>query len=194
MAAAFRMSIALLLSLTVLTGCELFDTREPDEPETGAGTWLQPDTPDRVVQNIQNSIREMNTRNYLRSFGPSFAFEPSVSSRAREPSLWSGWAIPEEETYFGQLAASSNFLSGHSLQLLDVAETVVDDERYVLDANYILTVQHSRAADDVPTEFQGRLIWGIQRSPEGLWYLEGWTDQESEAQPSWSSLKSTFVK
>jgi hypothetical protein len=175
--------------------CSIFDTREPDPPETtDVGTWLQPDTPDRVIRNIQNSIAEMNSQNYLRSLAPDFAFEPTVSSMAREPSLWTGWTIPEERTYFEGLSASSAFLSGHSLQLLDVTENVVSDERYIVDANYILTVHHSRAADDVPTVFQGHLVWIIQRSSEGLWYLVSWTDQEALNQPSWSELKSTFVK
>lgn len=185
--------IALSL-LMVMGGCDVFDTREPDQPDGGSGTWLQPDTPDRVVRNIQNAVSEMNAQNYLRSLGPTFEFEPTVSARAREPSLWSGWALPEEETYFGRLAASSNFLSGHSLQLLDITENIVDDERFVVDANYILTVQHSRSAEDVPTEFQGHLVWSIQRSSEGLWYLQAWTDQEVQSQPSWSELKATFVK
>ena len=186
-------SVIVLLSL-IAAGCSLFETREPEEPLSGVGTWLQPDTPDRVVRNIQNSISEMNSQNYLRSMGPDFAFEPSISARAREPSLWAGWATSEEETYFGRLAASSSFLSGHSLQLLDVTENIVSDERYTMDANYILIVQHSRTADDVPTTFQGRLIWTLGRSSEGLWYLQSWTDQEVGEQPSWSVLKSTFVK
>ena len=116
-----RVAFICMLAIS-LAGCSIFDTREPDEPLTGAGTWLQPDTPGRVVQNIQNSIAEMNSRNYLRSFGPDFAFDPTVSANAREPSLWTSWAIPDEETYFGRLVASSKFLSGHSLQLLDVTE------------------------------------------------------------------------
>ena len=136
----------------------------------------------------------MNSQNYLRSLGPEFTFEPAVSSMAREPSLWTGWAIPEERTYFEGLAASSEFLAGHGLQLVDVVENVVNDEQYVVDANYILTVNHSRAADDIPTVFQGHLVWAIQRSTEGLWYLQSWTDQEIQNQPSWSELKSTFVK
>ena len=186
-------AVALLMILTCL-GCGVFETREAEDPESGVGTWLQPDTPDRVVRNIQNSIGEMNSRNYLRSLGPDFVFQPTVSAKAREPSLWTSWATPEEQTYFLRLVASSNFLSGHSLQLLDITESVVDDDRYVMDANYILTVQHSRAAEDVPTEFHGSLVWAIQRTSEGLWYLQAWTDQEFPNQPSWSELKSTFVK
>ena len=128
-------------TMTLVTGCDVFDTREPEPPDGGVGTWLQPDTPDRVVQNIQNSISEMNSRNYLRSLAPDFVFEPTVSAMAREPSLWTGWAVPDEETYFGRLVASSNFLSGHSLQLLDITDRVRGE------------IQGSGLADGVVTLF-----------------------------------------
>lgn len=189
-------SVCLVLAAFVLvtSGCSVFETRDPEDPASGASNWLQPDTPDRVVQNIQTAVADMNARDYLRSLSENFTFEPTQPARARENSLWTGWGAPDEETYFTRLAASSNFLSGHSLQLLDVSKNIVDDERFVVDANYILTVRHSRSAEDIPTVFQGGLVWEIQRSEEGLWYLHRWTDRESANESSWSELKSIFVK
>lgn len=177
-------------------GCDVFSTREPDPPESGVGTWLQPDTPDRVIENVRNAVAELNSGNYLRSFSSDFTFEPSQSARAREAELWQGWSRADEETYFGRLVASANFSSGHDLQLLDQTENVLSDLKYVLDANYILTVRHSRTTEDIPTEFQGRLIWEIEKSEEGLWYLTRWVDvdQESQNVASWSELKASFVK
>jgi hypothetical protein len=185
-----------MLAVAVLqAGCGLFSTREPQSPESGAGTWLQPDTPDRVVENMQNAIAEMNSGNYLRLLGADFAFQPTQSAKAREPELWQGWSRADEETYFSRLVASSSLSSGHALQLLDATETVLSDAKYVYDANYILTVRHSRTAEGIPTEFQGRLIWEIDKSEEGLWYIGHWTDLDQDSQSaSWSDLKSSFVK
>ena len=178
------------------SGCDIFGTRDPEPPQAGTGTWLQPDTPDRVIENIQNAVSEMNSGTYLRSLAADFSFEPSQTARAREPELWQGWGRADEETYFGRLVASASFSSGHDLQLLDLTETVLSDQKYVVDANYILTVHHSRTAEQIPTEFQGRLIWEIDKSEEGLWYLQRWTDvdQESQNVASWSELKASFVK
>jgi len=183
-------------SMLVFVGCDLFSTREPEPPEAGVGTWLQPDTPDRVVENVRNSIAEMNSGNYLRSLATDFTFEPSQTARARESELWQGWSRADEETYFSRLVASSAFSSGHDLQLLDKTENILSDVLYILDANYILTVKHSRTTEDIPTEFQGRLVWEIEKSDEGLWYLKRWVDvdQESQAVASWSELKASFVK
>jgi hypothetical protein len=186
----------LLFAVGLLGACDVFSTRDPEPPEAGVGTWLQPDTPDRVVQNVQNAIAEMNSGNYLRSLADDFTFEPSQAALARESALWQGWSRADEETYFSRLVASAAFSSGHDLQLLDQTENVLTDQRYIFDANYILTVRHSRTAEEIPTEFQGRLIWEINESDEGLWYLQRWVDvdQEGQAQASWSELKASFVK
>ena len=180
----------------LLLGCDVFSTRDPEPPEAGAGTWLQPDTPDRVIDNLSNAVGEMNSGNYLRSFAEGFTFEPSQTARAREFELWQGWSRADEETYFSRLVASASFSSGHDLQLLDKTENVLSDEKYILDANYILTVRHSRTSEDIPTEFLGRLIWEIEKTDEGLWYLKRWVDVELDAQnqASWSELKASFVK
>lgn len=179
-----------------LVGCDVFSTRDPEPPEAGVGTWLQPDTPDRVIENLSNAVTEMNSGNYLRSLADDFAFEPSQASRARDAALWQGWGRADEETYFSRLVASSSFSSGHDLQLLDQTVNVQGDEKYVFDANYILTVRHNRTSEEIPTEFQGRLIWEIEKSEEGLWYLRRWVDvdQESQSAASWSELKASFVK
>lgn len=189
-------AVFVLVIAGVLPACDIFSTRDPDPPQAGTGTWLQPDTPDRVIENVKNAIAEMNSGNYLRSLADDFSFEPSQTARAREPELWQGWGRADEETYFGRLVASSSFSSGHDLQLLDLSETVLTEQKYVIDANYILTVHHSRTAEGIPTEFQGRLVWEIEESEEGLWYLRRWTDvdQGSQNADTWSELKASFVK
>ncbi|MGA7303247.1 MAG: hypothetical protein WBW88_00170 [Rhodothermales bacterium] len=193
---ALSMTVSIVLIAVLQAGCDIFSTRDPEPPQAGTGTWLQPDTPDRVIENLQGAIAAMNSGNYLRSLADDFTFDPSQSARAREPELWQGWGRADEETYFGRLVASASFSSGHDLQLLDKTETVLTDQKYVVDANYILTVHHSRTSEDIPTEFQGRLIWEIDQSEEGLWYIQRWTDvdQESQNVASWSDLKASFVK
>jgi hypothetical protein len=180
--------------LVLVAGCSLFSTRDPEPPETGSSTFLQPDTPDRVVENIRRAVTELNTNSYMRSFAESFEYEPSVSARARDPVIWNGWSRVEEETYFSRLKAAGELLSGHSLQLVDVQQTVLSEDRYVVDATYVLDVPHTRSDEDIPTQMQGRLIWEIAENAEGLWYLERWTDQELGENASWSELKAAFVK
>ena len=163
-------------------------------PESGGGTWLQPDTPERVSENLQNALGELSEQNYLRSLTDDFTFEPTVSAQARDPLVWTNWSRTEEETYFGRLKVAAEPFSGHQLELLDVNRTAVGDDQFLLDATYILNMTHSRSDEDIPTEVQGRLIWKMVRGSDGLWALSEWTDQEIANASSWSDLKAAFIK
>lgn len=176
-----------------LTGCGLFDPRTPEPPLGNGGTFLQPDTPDRVVQNLQAAIAELNTQNYLRSLASPLAFDPTVAAEAEDPLVWANWGRPEEDAYFSRLAAAARPFSGHSLQFFNERITPAPD-RYTLEAQYLLTVRHSRADEGIPTQVQGRLVWVITPTNDGLWALSSWTDQAIGGQPSWSTLKAAFVK
>jgi len=82
--------------------------------------------------------------------------------------------------------------SGHGLELFDQSFAIVSDTEYVLDATYLLTLNHSRP--DAPTEVQGRLQWIVGQASDGLWSLVEWTDQELGDSPSWSDLKAEFMQ
>lgn len=174
-----------------IAGCDLFAARTPEDPITEAGTYLQPDAPDIVVENMQAAIAEMNTANYRRSLAPELLFEPTAAALARDPSLFSGWGQPQEVSYFTTLVEAARLGSGHSLRLIDQTEEV-GDTRYVLDATYVLVVNHRRP--NVPDTLQGQLIWEIIQRSDGLWYLQGWRDQELGNNASWSDLKAEFGK
>ena len=180
-----------LLIGIALSGCSLFSTREPEDPLTESGTFIQPDTPEQVVENLQAAVAELNTLNYRRSIAESFVFRPTATAVARE-SLFSSWSKNQEEQYFSAMSAAASLNSGHSLQLSDQSFTLIDAGKFLLDATYVLTINHRRT--EVPVQVQGRLRWLIEQSSEGLWSLTDWTDQELGSEASWSDLKAEFMK
>jgi hypothetical protein len=176
--------------LLVLSGCDMFAPRTPEEPTRAAGTWLQPDTPDRVVQNMQKAIEELNVQNYRRSLDAAVIFRPAATVAATS-TVFAGWDRSDEERYFSTLVAASDPTAGHNLRLVDAGSpTPLGPSVFVLDATYVLTVNHGRS--DVPNVFQGRLVWTIEQDTDGLWRIVEWRDQEIEASPSWSTLKAEF--
>jgi hypothetical protein len=186
-------TIALLILLVVTaTACDLFTTRTPEPPIAEGGTFLQPDTPDQVIANIQSAIAELNTQNYRRSFAPDMTFEPTGSAQARDPAVWTGWSRAEEERYFRTLAADARLTTGNELRLNDRTLSVVREDRFVLDATYVLTIFHRRP--HLSESAQGRLVWAISQAEDGLWYVSEWTDQDLSGAVSWSDLKAEFVK
>lgn len=184
--------LAVAALVLAVSGCGMFSAREPEAPIADAGSFDQPDTPEQVVENIQDAISELNTLNYRRSLGEDLVYQPTASAEARD-AIWSTWSRAQEEQYFSTLAAAAAQGGGHRLELNDRSFTLLSPERYQLDATYVLTVNHQRP--DAPTRVQGRLIWLIaQRSADGLWELAEWTDQELAATGTWSDLKAEFVK
>ena len=181
-----------MLLFLLAQGCSLFTPREPEDPVDEAGTFLQPDTPEQVIENIRAAIAELNTPNYGRSINQEFIFRPTASAAALDPAIWSNWSQSEEQQYFGTMAAAAQFGANHQLQLNDETISIISEDQYVLDASYILSINHNRP--DVPTMAQGRLIWVITQGEDGLWSLKEWTDREVGGVASWSTLKSEFVK
>ncbi|RMH74396.1 MAG: hypothetical protein D6683_12780 [Actinomyces sp.] len=181
----------LLASLVGAAGCDVFSPRTPEPPLEAAGTYEQPDTPEQVIANLQAAVAELNTLNYRRSLAEDLTFTPTATAEARDP-VWTGWGLAEEERYFSTLAAAARTGTGHRLDLNDRTLTLIDADRQVLDATYLLIVNHTRA--DAPTTVQGRLQWVLVRGTDGLWRLREWVDRELGSNPSWSDLKAAFVQ
>ena len=174
-----------------LSGCSLFSPREPEDPLAEGGTFEQPDTPEQVIENIEASVAELNTLNYRRSLRADLVFHPTATAESREP-VFANWGRPQEEQYFSAMVAAASMNTGHQLRLNDQSFTILSDSEYLLDATYVLTINHSRP--DAPSEAQGRLQWIIRQDAGGLWELAEWTDQELGSNPSWSNLKAEFMK
>jgi len=143
-----------LILLVFATGCDLFATRAPEPPGTETGTFLQPDTPDQVLENLRFAIAELNAPNYRRSFSDDLHFQPTVEAEANDPAIWNGWGVQEEESYFRALVEAARLTSGNELRLTDVEQTAGPD-RYTVDASYVLVFNHRSA--ELPNRLQGRV-------------------------------------
>lgn len=181
----------LFLGALFAPACDLFDPRTPEPPGGEGGTFVQPDAPDLVIENLRNAVAELNVQNYRRSLDEALVFEPAATAAAGAPSLWSSWSRDEEVGYFTTLAEAARLGEGHELVLTDATEEITAD-RFVLEAAYLLVVYHRRP--DAPDSVQGRLVWEITQNADGLWRLSRWTDQELSRTPSWSELKIEFIQ
>lgn len=185
-----RVSVAALI--VVLAGCDVFSTRDPVPPLEDSGTFSQPDTPDQVIQNVQNAVSELNAQNYRRSFAADFEFRPTASAEARDPSIWTGWGLQDEESYFRAIVQSARQTSDNELRLDDPALSAISSDRFTLDAGYVLNLNHRQS--DLPTLLQGRLTWTLEQGEDGLWGITEWADREVGDAASWSDLKAEFIK
>ena len=161
-------------------------------PIEGAGTFVQPDTPDQVIENVRNAISELNAQNYRRSFAEGYTFEPTAAAEARDPSIWTGWGVQDEESYFRATVQAARLTSGNELRLNEENLVAVRPDQFTFDASYVLTINHRRP--DLPATLQGRLVWTLSQGEDGLWRITQWTDDELGDAASWSDLKAAFIK
>lgn len=181
----------LFVLLVVGAGCDVFAPRTPAPPESDGGTFVQPDAPDLVVDNLRAAVAELNTANYRRSLADALVFEPTAEALARNPALWAGWGKAEEVSAFTTLAEAARRAPPgvHTLRLDDVSSEL-GDRRFTFDASYVLVMRHQRPG--VPDTVQGRLVWEITQGADGLWSLARWNDRTLGNSPSWSDLKAEF--
>lgn len=184
--------VSLIAGPLILTGCDVFSTREPVPPLEDAGTFGQPDTPDQVIENIRNAISELNAQNYRRSFADGFEFGPTASAAARDPSIWTGWGAQDEESYFRAAVQAARLTSGNELRFNETTLSAITPDRFSYEAGYVLTLNHRRP--DLDTALQGRLVWTLEQDEDGLWRITEWIDRELGDAASWSDLKAEFIK
>lgn len=178
------------LSLLFLAGCALFEPRTPEPPDGDSGSFVQPDTPDLVIQNVISAVGEQRPAAYRASFSDDFRFVPTAEAAARD-GFWSSWSRFLEESTFRTLISAAQPGATFVLRL-DEAQLDLAESRAIYQARYTLSVPHRRVG--VPTAVAGRLQWVILRGDDGLWAIAEWSDQVLPGVPSWSDLKAGFFR
>lgn len=192
-----RARFLVLLLLPLLGGCELFAVREPEDPDLGTGgVFIQPDTPNAVLENLVNAVREMNAINYLNCLSSDdYSFQPAGQGNIGDPALWSGWSRIEEDRYFKNMASAAENLSGHNLTFDIQRRDDISSREHRIVASYVLVVNTSRnTASRVPNRITGQVILIMKAGNSGLWSIATWTDIATNPEYSWTQLKAEFVK
>ena len=177
-------------------GCEVFAVREPEEPQVGTGgVFVQPDTPNAVLENLVNAVREMNAINYLNCLSTDFDFTPASQGNIGDPTLWNGWGRVEEDLYFKNMASASENLTGHSLTFSDIRRDDLSNMEQRVIATYALVVNTNRnTGSRVPNRITGEVVFVLRSNAAGLWSIHSWTDINTNAEYSWTQLKAEFIK
>ncbi|MCA0269332.1 MAG: hypothetical protein LCH53_08960 [Bacteroidetes bacterium] len=180
------------LALVGATGCDVLSPRTPEDPSSDPVVFVQPDTPETVVENLERAVAARDAGAYRRSLADAFAFTPTPDAATRYP-VWNGWDRVTEETATRALFVAAQSGAVYTLRLDGQTAEDVSDSRYVLAARYTLSVPHVRP--DAPTIVQGRLRWTLVRGSDGLWALAAWTDEpDASGAASWSDLKAAFAR
>ena len=181
-----------------IVSCGLFETRDPEEPNTGKSTYLPPTSANIVISNFLNSIQEKNTENYIANFSSgeaerNFIFQPTANAYAIYTSLFDTWDIDNERRSFLAMVSNLDEETKPVVAISNQKFDVLSPDSAVFIADYMLNISHDLATID--NDFTGTLQFTIYPEPDGLWYIVRWVDIKNteDSLDTWSILKAVFA-
>jgi hypothetical protein len=185
-------SAILLVLLVSLPACDLFQTRQPEQPSQTTSTFLPPTSYDIVLRNLQFAVVEDNVDNYLRCFADSavrrYEFIPAAEARARFASIFNQWSLESERRYFQNLGSPAN--GAPSLTFPNQSPIYTGADSVIYNLNYTLFFPHKR--DGVPQVVQGNMQLYLGADPRRLWSIYRWQDSRTTTDSTWSYWKAVF--
>ncbi len=181
-----RLLAAVLLAAS--PSCNIFETRDPEPPSSATSTFEPPVTPETVLRNLRNAIRENNADNYIRCFTDTavapYTYVPSSDIRPNFPE----WSLTEERRYFRSM--------GSRLDGTPVLGDSVRNANFFTDSTftvrYSLYVPHTDP--QAPRFVQGSMLLHVGADQQGRWSIDRWEDirEPGLSDSTWSYLRFWF--
>jgi hypothetical protein len=181
--------LPIVAGLLLLSGCDLFSTRNPESPDAGQSAWEIPRIPEDVLTNMKESLSGRNAANYLLSFDAEvFLFEADPEALQQNSSL-ADWDYQDESDHINRLFSEGTLPrdSATAVVFLTVEPTTVGDSAEVI-ADYSLRAEVALSGS--PGLMAGRAHFYMHIGEAGYWTIYYWRDQRTEEQSTWSDLKS----
>ncbi len=177
------------------SSCDLFKTREPENPVQPSSTFVPPTEPSIVFSNMVNSFRDVNSLNYGKSFsdsttaGRTFVFQPTSQAQAQY-GVFLSWSRQSEQQYFDRMKSELQSSSVPSLVLSFLSQSVAGDSAQY-EASYQLTVPHTRTG--VSQSAVGKAQFYLRKDNVQNWVIWRWVDLANQpADFTWSNFKGEF--
>lgn len=174
----------------IAVACDLFNTRDAEEPNKNRSNWVTPSTVSLVIQNLKNSIADKNVNNYLDCFSDTLFASKSFSFLASSEALiqyqMQDWGKDDENTYFSAVIAKVTDNIPITLTLSDTIYSSLGGDSAIYSANYKLNVPYASSS---AVMYSGNLEFRLLRDNQSLWSIYFWKDTKSNSNPSWSELK-----
>lgn len=186
--------LSVLIIAVSFYSCDLFTTRDAEDPAGFRNDFTSPITPEVLFDNFESSFNDKVIENYTSNFidtlylKNSYGFIPAADAASEFPRLFE-WSLNDEKQYFTSLSSSvaTNQKLGLSLDLIE--KTV-----YVDSAVYLYNYQITINTDDpnIPSFYAGSSQFTINVDSRNFWVITKWQDISNNKDNSWSILKGKF--
>ena len=183
-------TISVLLSLTA---CDIFNTRDAEDPEESRSNYTIPSEPEILIQNLINSFSDKDADNYVKSFtDPAFSnkvffFLPTSSALQTWSNLWIDWNVDAEFQYFQNLITAAP-------EDLPITLIFSGEDYNPLGDSLDYTAQYSINIPQLNTEpliYEGNVKFSMVRDMRDTWAIYFWQDNAISESQSWSDMKGT---
>ncbi len=184
--------ILFIIYLISISGCDLFQVRDPEDPNETKSSYSVPVEPRDVIQNLVNSFSDKNSDDYKKNFSTGqplvnrdFFYVPSGNVSSIFPG---NWYVDDEFLYFNNLITRSPEDVPITLSFTEEAYDIrADSSLYT--AKYFISLPVQNAE---PKVYQGSLKFTMTRDINSAWIIYFWEDIANQDSKSWSELKIEF--
>lgn len=192
------MNKLIIISLVLLAGCNLFETRSPEEPDSRKLSFPPATSTNVLIDNFRNSIIEKSIDNYSDCFAnsedQSFSFSPSADAYSAYTSYFTDWNYADERRYFQSLVSFFNSEEKISLLLTNPVTNYVSPDSTLYSAEYDITLPSINQS--MAVKYLGKIQLTLIPLADGTWKILRWLDspnnQADTVFPNWSILKAKF--
>ena len=185
--------ISIILIALSFTACDLFTTRNAENPDQTRSNFQPPVEPAIVIENLKNSLSDKNVQNYISCFVDTIFADQSYNFSASSEALtrfdvFLQWGLNEERRYFTSIINKVPTDFPISLTLSDQNYSSLSGDSLIYSATYFLNLP-VQSGDPFPQNYAGSLQFNMLRDSRSEWVIYFWKDTKSESLPSWSELK-----
>jgi len=186
------LKIGFLSIFLILQACDIFESREPENPNETKSSYRVPVEPTDVIENLKNAFKDKNSNDYKKNFSTGqplvsrdFFYVPSGNVSSIFPS---DWYVDDEFQYFNNLITRSPQGVAVTLNFSEEAYDIRSDSSlYTAKYSISVPVQNSD-----PKIYQGSLKFTMTRDINSAWIIYYWEDIAIQETKSWSELKIEF--
>lgn len=177
-----------------ISGCELFDTREPESP-VGLSIPREPLLePQDALDNIIEAFSDRNASNYMYSFAsPSnsdtiFRFVPDITSASYDSVVFEDWGYAKEYNFISNLLSNYSIHADSTASISFEADNILPGESYpIYQEKYAIIIGSSNP--ELPREYSGIANITFDRNNNFDWVIIKWEDERIPDFPSLTDLK-----
>jgi hypothetical protein len=177
----------------LLQACDIFESREPENPSETKSSYRIPVEPTDVIENLKNSFKDKNSNDYKKNFASgsplvnrNFYFVPSSNDLNIIPA---NWTVAQEFQYFNNLVIQTPQDIPISLTLTEEQYDLQADSA-IYAAKYFISVP---VLNSVPVIYEGNLRFIMTTDINAVWVIYFWEDIANQGLKSWSNLKSEYA-